>query len=104
MGFRALFAIAACYDLDMDQIDIKPAFLYGIIKQLIYVKLPPVYEKEGVVCRLLKGLHGVKQSARLWYEKVSGHLFLREDWINTAPRGPREFRTKGGIHGPMIRV
>lgn len=31
MAFRVLFAIAAYYDLDIDQMDVKIAFLYGLI-------------------------------------------------------------------------
>lgn len=38
MAFRVLFAIAAFYNLDIDQIDVKTAFLYGHIDQLIYVE------------------------------------------------------------------
>ena len=40
MAFRVLFAIAAYYDLDIDQMDVKTAFLYGIIDQLVYVQIP----------------------------------------------------------------
>lgn len=31
MAFRVLFAIVAYYDLDIDQIDVETAFLYGLI-------------------------------------------------------------------------
>ena len=40
MAFRVLFAIAAYYDLDIDQMDVKIAFLYGLIDRLIYVEMP----------------------------------------------------------------
>lgn len=30
-AFRVWFAIAASYDLDIDQMDVKTAFLYGLI-------------------------------------------------------------------------
>lgn len=39
MAFRVLFAIAAFFDLDNDQMDVKTAFLYGFIDQLIYVEI-----------------------------------------------------------------
>lgn len=35
MAFRVLFAIAAYFDLDIDQMDVKTAFLYSLIYQLI---------------------------------------------------------------------
>lgn len=37
MVFRILFALASYYDLDIDQIDVKTAFLYNLINQLVYV-------------------------------------------------------------------
>lgn len=37
MAFRVLFVIAAYYNLDIDQINVKTAFLYGMIDQLVYV-------------------------------------------------------------------
>ena len=40
MAFRVLFAIAAYYDLVIDQMDVKIALLYGLIDQLIYVEMP----------------------------------------------------------------
>lgn len=40
MDFRVLFVIATFYNLDIDQIDVKTAFLYGFINNLIYVKQP----------------------------------------------------------------
>lgn len=38
--FWALFAIAAFYNLNIKQIDIKTAFFYGIIDQPLYIKIP----------------------------------------------------------------
>lgn len=71
MAFRVLFAIAAYYDLDIDQMDVKTAFLYGLIDQLVYVQIPRESEdatNKGMVCKLLKALYGLKQAPRLWYK------------------------------------
>ena len=68
MAFRVLFAIAAFFDLDIDQMDVKTAFLYGLIDQLVYVEIPKGRETEAnrnMVCKLLKALYGLKQSPRL---------------------------------------
>lgn len=35
--FRVQFAVVAYYDLDIDQMDIKIAFLYDLIDQLVYI-------------------------------------------------------------------
>ncbi len=45
MAFRALFAIAAFYDLDIEQMDVKTAFLHGIIDQLLYVEVSHGYKQ-----------------------------------------------------------
>lgn len=37
MAFGVLFGIAAYYDFDIDQIDVKTAFLSGLIDQLVYI-------------------------------------------------------------------
>lgn len=77
MAFRVLFAVAAFFDLDIDQMDVKTAFLYGLIDQLVYVDIPKGSESEanrGMVCKLLKAPYGLKQSPRLWYERLSDFL------------------------------
>ena len=38
ISYKALFALAAAYDLEIKQIDIKTAFLYGDINKKIYVE------------------------------------------------------------------
>ena len=52
MAFRALFAIAAYHDLEIEQMDVKTAFLYGTIDQLLYVEMPKGFKVIGKVCRL----------------------------------------------------
>ena len=37
MSYKALFAIAAARDFEIEQMDIKTAFLYKSIKEEIYV-------------------------------------------------------------------
>ncbi len=67
MAFRVLFAIAAYYDLNIDQMDVKTAFLYGMIDQLVYVQIPKGSENfanKRMVCKLLKALYGLKQAPR----------------------------------------
>lgn len=43
MAFQILFAIAAFYNLDIDQIDIKTTFFYRNINQLLNIKLLKSY-------------------------------------------------------------
>ena len=103
MVFRALLAIAAYFDLDVEKMDVETAFLYGIIKERIYMKLPQGFEKAGIVCRLRKALYGLKQSARLWYERFAGYLFEKIG-LTRLQADHGNFTTKDGIHGPMVSL
>ncbi len=63
MAFKVLFAIAAYYDFDIDQMDMKTAFLYELIDQLVYVQIPKGSEtsaNKNIICKLLKALYGLK--------------------------------------------
>lgn len=46
MVFKTLFAIAAFYDLNIDQMNIETAFLYDIINELFYIEMLKSYENE----------------------------------------------------------
>jgi hypothetical protein len=60
-AFRALFAIAALLDYEIDQWDIKSAFPNAPIDEDIYVQQPIGYETEkGLVYKLNKALYGLK--------------------------------------------
>lgn len=37
MAFKVLFAIAVYYNFDIDQMDVKTAFFYEFIDQLVYI-------------------------------------------------------------------
>lgn len=66
MSYKALFAIAAALDLEIEQIDVKTAFLYGYIDHEIYVEQPN-HMDDGTfrVCKLRKALYGLKQAPRI---------------------------------------
>lgn len=104
MAFRVLFAIAAFYDLDIDQMDVKKAFLYGLIDQLIYVEVRKSMKTEAnrnMVCKLLKALYGLKQSPRLWYKKLSAFL-LKRFGLRRINADHSIFTTDAGFNGPIV--
>jgi Reverse transcriptase (RNA-dependent DNA polymerase)/GAG-pre-integrase domain len=75
MSYKALFAIAASLDLEIEQMDVKTAFLYGNIDETIYVEQPHgLTDGSNRVCRLNKALYGLKQSPRVWYKTLSEFL------------------------------
>jgi transposase InsO family protein len=73
---RVVLALAAKHDLELRQLDVVTAFLYGILKEEIYMKQP--FGLNGadpsLVCKLKKGLYGLKQAGREWNADI--HAFL----------------------------
>ena len=66
---RMILSFVAVYDLEMHQLDIKTAFLYGELDEEIYLEQPEGFIKNGqehMVCRLHKCLYGLKQASRVW--------------------------------------
>jgi len=60
--YKTLFVLTAHYDLEVDQMNVTIAFLYGFIDQVIYVELPHSYELLNKVALLNKALYGLKQA------------------------------------------
>jgi len=72
---RVMLADTAQRDLEIHQIDIKSAYLNAPLEEVVYMHPPKRYLKpgqEGIVCRLLKCLYGLKQAGRGWYQEMSG--------------------------------
>lgn len=55
------------------QMDVKCAFLNGILTDEVYVEQPPSFETEGShnVYKLKKVLYGLKQALEAWYDTLS---------------------------------
>jgi Reverse transcriptase (RNA-dependent DNA polymerase) len=74
-SFRAILAIATCYDWDNESFDFNGAYLNGTLNddEEIYMQEPPGYETRGEcsVKQLHKSLYGLKQAGRKWYEALS---------------------------------
>jgi len=81
MAYRILFTLAAYYSWDIQQWDIKTAFINAPIEDNIeiYIIQPTGYEDPRYpikVCRLNKALYSLKQSARQWHNCLS--LLLKD--------------------------
>ncbi|KAL4296424.1 hypothetical protein GQ457_12G004830 [Hibiscus cannabinus] len=71
-SIRTIMSLAACYDLEVEQMDVKTAFLHGDLEEELYMEQPEGFVaqgKEDYVCRLKKSLYGLKQAPRQWYKK-----------------------------------
>eukprot|EP00253_Pinus_taeda_P030370 PITA_30370 len=74
---RAVLSIAAQNKWKVCQMDVKSAFLNGVLKEEVYIEQPLGYEKkaqEQKVCRLKKALYGLKQAPRAWYSRIDFYL------------------------------
>jgi hypothetical protein len=72
-----LLSIAASFDLEVEQMDVKTTFLHGDLEEEIYMKQPEgfvVKGKKELVCKLKKSLYGLKQSPRMWYQKFDTYI------------------------------
>ncbi|KAG8474280.1 hypothetical protein CXB51_033820 [Gossypium anomalum] len=86
-SIRALLGIVAMHDLELEQLDVKTAFLHRELKEDIYMQQPEgftVSEKEDYVCLLKKSLYSLKQSPRQWYKRfdsfMTSHDFKRSSF------------------------
>ena len=76
-SFRIIMALVAHYDLELHQIDIKTAFLYGDLEENVYMAQPKgfvVEGKERMGCHLKKSIYGLKQASRQWYLKFDSTI------------------------------
>jgi len=67
--FRLHLAMAAVL-----QIDVKTAFLYGRLKEVIYMRQPEAYAvpgREKEVLRIIESLYGLKQVPRVWNTELN---------------------------------
>ena len=71
-SIREVLGLATSLDLEIEQMDVKTAFLHGDLDKEIYMEQSKgftVKEKEDSVCKLKKSLYGLKQAPRQWYKK-----------------------------------
>ena len=72
---RAILALAVSQNWEIQQMDVKGAYLNGTLKEEVYMRQPEGFE-DGTkrVCHLIKTLYGLKQSGREWNIKLNGKL------------------------------
>ncbi|KAM4064322.1 reverse transcriptase (RNA-dependent DNA polymerase) [Hirsutella rhossiliensis] len=76
MSFRTLMAIAAEYDLELDQMDAVNAFVNCPLEEeeVVFMRMPPGFQKPGKVLRLRKALYGLRRSPLLWQQHLTDSL------------------------------
>ena len=76
-SIRTILALANELNLEVHQMDVQTAFLHGKLSEEIYMEQPRGFEKAGsenLVCKLEKGLYGLKQASRCWFLTIDEFL------------------------------
>ena len=64
-SIRSVLALAVVMKWKIHQMDVKTAFLNGVVEEEVYVEQPlgfETHDRESHVCRLKKALYGLKQA------------------------------------------
>ena len=65
------------HDMELEQLDVKTAFLHGDLEEEIYMQQPECFKepsKEDYVCLLKRLLYGLKQSPKQWYKRFDSFM------------------------------
>ncbi|KAK0570630.1 hypothetical protein LWI29_004098 [Acer saccharum] len=76
-SIRLLLSISCVYKFKLHQMDVKSAFLNGLLHEEVFVEQPKGFvdpHHPSHVYRLKKALYGLKQAPRAWYERLTLYL------------------------------
>jgi hypothetical protein len=76
-AIRILLAFVAFKGFKLYRMNVKSAFLNGVIQEEVYVRQPPGFESPKYadrVYKLLKALYGLKQAPQAWYARFKTFL------------------------------
>ena len=74
---RVALGLAGRLNLEVEQFDVKTAFLHGDLEEKINMQQLEGFEvkgKDNLVCKLKKSLYGLKQAPRQWYKKLDSFV------------------------------
>nr|GEV44333.1 putative ribonuclease H-like domain-containing protein [Tanacetum cinerariifolium] len=83
-AIRLFLAYASFIGFMVYLMDVKSAFLYGTIKEEVYVCQPPRFEDPDhpdKVYKVVKALYGLHQAPKAWYETLAKYLLENDDII-----------------------
>nr|GEX76521.1 retrovirus-related Pol polyprotein from transposon TNT 1-94 [Tanacetum cinerariifolium] len=96
-AIRIFIANAASKNMTVYQMDVKTTFLYGDLKEEVYVSQPEGFvdpDHPTHVYRLKKALYGLKQAPQAWYDILS--WFLLDKKFSKGVVDPTLFTQKTG--------
>ena len=90
--FRYLISLAVSEGLDLRLMDVVTAYLYGSLDANVYMKIPKGFifpeamnlkPRNMYSIKLQRSLYGLKQSSRMWYNRLSQYL-LKVGYVNNS--------------------
>ena len=106
--FRFLISLTVSKGPNMRLMDVITTYLYGSMDNDIYMKIPEGFKLPEANCtkprsmysiKLQRSLYGLKQSGRMWYNRLSKYL-LKEGYVNN-PICPCIFIKKSEIRNQI---
>ncbi|GJS61666.1 retrovirus-related pol polyprotein from transposon TNT 1-94 [Tanacetum coccineum] len=94
---RIFLTFAAHMNMIVYQMDVKTAFLNGILREEVYISYPYGFvdpDKPNHVYRIKKALYELKQAPRVWYDLLS--LFLLSQGFSKGTVDPTLFISRKG--------
>lgn len=93
VSVRLILSLASSNHMKLKTFDVKTAFLYGDLREDIYMYQPEGFD-DGThrICKLNKSLYGLKQAPRNWNEKFS--MFLMSIGLDNTDDDPCIYYTK----------
>ncbi|GJX22216.1 retrovirus-related pol polyprotein from transposon TNT 1-94 [Tanacetum coccineum] len=102
---RIFLAFATHMNMIVYQMDVKTAFLNGILREEVYISQPDGFvdpENPNHVCRLKKALYGLKQAPRVWYDLLSS--FLLSQGFSKGTVDPTLFISRKGKDILLVQI
>ena len=76
-SIKILLAIASHLNFKLYQMNVKSAFLNGMLQEEVYVEQPKGFvnpQRPNDVYKLKRALYGLKQAPRAWYDRLTAYL------------------------------
>ncbi|XXG85801.1 hypothetical protein AAC387_Pa11g0819 [Persea americana] len=76
-AIRMFLALVAYKEFKVFQMDVKSAFLNGVLEEEVYIEQPDgflISNNSDLVFKLKKALYGLKQAPRAWYARLDTYL------------------------------
>jgi hypothetical protein len=74
---RTIIVMARAKGWSLHQMDVNTDFIHGDLLEEMYIDQPPSYVDQthpNLVCRLKKSLYGLKQTPKVWSDKIGQYL------------------------------